>query len=137
MCAFDCISEDSSARICADALSTSSGTKIYSSLLGISDFPHIDVAKKTTVAYSAIGEEMGFGGQGGVIPPKIPAKDEDARFMEMFVPIAEALLAGGKIQVHPPSKRRGGLRGILDGLQTMREGKISGEKVVYRVADTL
>lgn len=95
------------------------------------------MAKKTTVAYSAIGEEMGFGGQRGVIPPKISATDEDARFMETFVPIAEALLAGRKIQVHPPSERRGGLRGVLDRLQTILEEKISGEKFVYRVADTL
>ena len=66
----------------------------------------------------------------------IPAKEEDTRFMETFIPIAEALLADGKIQVHPPSVRGGGLRGVLDGFQTMRDGKISGEKLVYRVADT-
>lgn len=136
MYAFDCISEGSSVKICADALSTSSGTKTYSSLLKISDFPRPGVVKKMTLAYSAMGEEMSFGGQGGAPPPKIPAKDEDPRFMEMFVPIAEALLASGKVQVHPPSVREGGLRGVLDGLQAMREGKVSGEKLVYRVADT-
>ena len=95
------------------------------------------MATKTTVAYSAVGEDMSFGGQGGVMPPTIPAKDEVARFMRLFVPVAEALLAAGKIQVHPPSVRGGGLRGVLNGLQAMRQGKVSGEKLVYRVADTL
>ena len=138
MYAFDCISEGSSVKTCADALSsTSSGSKRYSALLGISDFPRTDVEKTTIIAYSAIGEEMSFGGQGTVIPPKIPAKHEDAMFMEMFIPIAEGLLADGKIKVHPPSVREGGLCGVLDGWQAMRKGQVSGEKLVYRVADTL
>ncbi len=147
MYAFDCISESSSAKICADALSTSSssssssstGTKRYSSLLAVADFPRADndVAKKTTIAYPALGEEMGFAGHGSVIPPRIPAKEEDARFMEMFFGIAEALLAEGKVKAHPPSVRGGGLRGVLEGWRDMREGRVSGEKLVYRVADTL
>ena len=137
MHALDCISEGSSVKICADALSTSSGSKRYSALLGISDFPRTDVEKRTTVAYSAMGEEMSFGGQGTVIAPKIPAKPEDATFMEMFIPIAEGLLADGKIKAHPPSVRGGGLCGVLDGWLAMRKGKVSGEKLVYRVADTL
>ncbi len=56
--------------------------------------------------------------------------------MEMWVPIAEGLLREGKIRVHPPSVRPGGLRGVLEGLKELREGKLSGEKIVYRVADT-
>ena len=136
MHAFDCISEGSSIKTCADALSTSDGIKRYSALLRVSDFPRKDVETRTTLGYSAIGEEMSFGGEGSVIPPKIPAKEEDARFMEMFIPIAEGLLAEGKIKVHPPSVRPGGLRGVLYGLQDLREGKVSGAKLVYRVAET-
>ncbi|KAL9103463.1 MAG: hypothetical protein Q9163_001491 [Psora crenata] len=137
MYALDCISQGSSVNICANALSTLGGPKNYSSLLGVSEFPRRDVEQMTTLAYSAIGEEMSFQRKAGVIPPKIPAKVEDARFMEVFIPIAEALLAHGKIKAHPPRVREAGLRGILDGLQDMREGKVSGEKLVYRVADTL
>ena len=138
MHAFDTISEAGSAQICADALSsTSSGTKRYSSLLGISAFPREDVEKKTTLAYSAIGEEIRFGGGGSIIPPKIPGRKEDLVFTEMWIAIAEGLLAEGKIQVHPVGLREGGLRGVLEGWQDMREGKVRGEKLVYRVADTL
>ena len=136
--AFDCISQGPSAKICADALSsTSSATKRYSSLLGITNFPRKDVESTATIAYSAVGEEMSFAGHGSVIPAQIPAKAEDARFMEVFVKIAEGLLADGKIKVHPTSVRGGGLSGVLDGWQAMREGRVSGEKLVYRVADTL
>lgn len=71
------------------------------------------------------------------MPPKTWARDEDAWFMEMFIQIMEGLLVDGKIKVNPPSVCRGGVRGIFDGLQAMREGKMSGEKLVYRVADKL
>jgi len=38
--------------------------------------------------------------------------------------------------VHPPSVRPDGLRGVLDGMREMREGKVSGVKLVYKVAET-
>ena len=127
--ALDCIAEASSPRICADALSTDGArTKRYSSLLGLADFPRDDVEKKTTNAYSAIGEEMSFTGQG-----TIPANAEDLQFMTLFIGIAQKLLAEGKIKPHPMSLRQGGLCGVLDGLKELREGKVSGEKLVYRV----
>lgn len=139
--AFDCISTDSSVRICADALSTSSSSsgakKHYCSLLGVPNFPRKDAEKKTTLAYSAMGEDISFHGQGSIIPPKIPAREEDARFMKSFIETVDGLLGEGKVRVHPPSVRERGLQGVLDGLQTMREGRVSGEKLIYRVADTV
>ncbi|KAG6988548.1 cytochrome P450 [Physcia stellaris] len=137
--AFDCVSEGSSLQICADALSssTSSSSKPrYSALLGIKDFPREDVDVKATIGYTAVGEEVGFVGSGAGKMPNIPAKEEDARFANMFVGVAEGLLREGKIKGHPASVRQGGLGGVLEGLQEMREGKVSGEKLVYRVADT-
>jgi len=135
--ALDCVSESSSAKICADALSTSpEATKRYSSLLGISNFPRDDVETKTTIAYSAAGEELRFSGAAGAKIPDIPAKVEDLRFMAMFVGIVDGLLAEGKVKVHPVSVQGGGLKGVFEGLKAMREGKVSGEKLVYRVADT-
>ena len=131
MHALDCVAEASSPQICADALSTDGAhTKQYSSL-DLKDFPRDDVEKKATLGYSAIGEEMSFPGQG-----TIPAKEEDLQFMIMFTGIAQELLAEGKIKPHPAGLRQGGLKGVLDGLQEMREGKVSGEKLVYRVDET-
>lgn len=50
--------------------------------------------------------------------------------------IAEKLLEEGKVRGHPVSVREGGLRGVIEGLEDLREGRVSGEKLVYRVADT-
>lgn len=69
--------------------------------------------------------------------PDSTASEDDARFMEGFVTMVDGLLAEGKIRAHPVSMREGGLGGVLDGLREMREGKVSGEKLVYRIADTI
>lgn len=57
-------------------------------------------------------------------------------FGKRWMAEAEKLWAGGKWKNHPISVREGGLLGALEGLQCMREGKYSGEKLVYRVDDT-
>lgn len=46
------------------------------------------------------------------------------------------MIASSQIAVHPPRVGRGGLQGVLDGLEQLKEGKISGVKLVYRVDET-
>jgi hypothetical protein len=41
-----------------------------------------------------------------------------------------------KIRVHPPKVGKDGLKGVFVGLQQLREGKVSGEKLVYKVEET-
>ena len=142
--AFDTVSEGTSLQICADALSSSPTAegiqKRYHSLLGISKFPREDVAKKTTIAYSVLGEPLQFPGPGGTSQPRIPANVEDYTFMrDTFVPLTEKLIAERKVRISMDkvvAVKAGGLEGVLDGLRDMKEGKVSGQKWVYRVADT-
>ena len=82
------------------------------------------------MAYTAAGEYFTFG------PKEVPAKEEDFEFAKMFWGLTEKLLAEGKFKVHPPSVRKGGLKGVLEGLQEMREEKVSGQKLVYKVSET-
>lgn len=128
---FDCISEETSMQICADALSSEPGGQ-YSALLDYGKFPREDVSARRTLAYSITGEDY----QTGPKARRVEGNKEDFDFAKKFGELASALLAEGKIEVHPPTVKPGGLAGVLDGLQLMREGKVSGEKLVYRVADT-
>ena len=66
----------------------------------------------------------------------LPITKLHARFAKMFWGLSEKLLKDGKVKVHPLSVRPGGLKGVLDGLQEMREGKVSGTKLVYKVSET-
>ncbi|PYI14031.1 zinc-binding oxidoreductase [Aspergillus violaceofuscus CBS 115571] len=125
--AFDTVSVESSARFCDLALSSQGGD--YSSLLPIA-IERENVRDRATMAYTAFGERFIFG------PKEIPARPVDREFAEAFTPIFEELLASGKVKPHPVHIGDGGLDGILDGLQLLREGKISGEKLVYSITDS-
>lgn len=40
------------------------------------------------------------------------------------------------MKTHTERVRKYGLKGALEGLQEMQTGKVRGEKLVYRLADT-
>lgn len=65
-----------------------------------------------------------------------PAVPEDFEFAKKIFSIAEKLLAEGKLKTHPEKVGSNGLEGVLQGFQDMKADKVSGQKLVYRVADT-
>jgi hypothetical protein len=83
------------------------------------------------LGYSMSGEAYIFEGE------HMEAQPEDFVSGSRFYRIAESLWAQGKWTPHPQRVEEGGLLGINDGLQQMRELKVSGEKLVYRVDDTV
>lgn len=85
--AWDTISTESSARICADALSTSSALGLrYGNLLPV-QCPRKDVRTTTTVMYTVFGRDFRWGGN------FVPASKEDYEFGRMFYGLAEKLMA--------------------------------------------
>jgi len=124
--AFDCISTEDSVRISSEALSMSGGTIVTLAPGLTSHKPNVTV--KSILAYTAIGEEVGWENSSR---GTIPAKSEDYEFAKNFWTLTERLLAHGRLKPHPISKREGGLDGILDGLNDLRDGKNSGVKLVY------
>jgi hypothetical protein len=82
-----------------------------------------------TLGYTALGEAFTKRGR------ETPAKPEDYAFTVKFAAVTEKMLAEGRLKPHRFEVRPGGLDGVLDGLKDMKEGKISGKKVVYKVID--
>lgn len=127
--ALDCISEGKSPQITVEAMSGEGG--LYTNLLNlgqdkIAEFNNA-VEARSTLAYTILGEAFAFG------PAQFPAKPEDEKFAKMFWAMARDLLEQGKIKVHKPSvnKYGQGLDGVLLGMDAMKNGKVSGEKLVY------
>ena len=118
---FDCIAEGNSFDITATAISSSGGH--MSALLPVKDYPRNDVKTKFTVAYTALGEKY---------DDTCNARQADYEFGAKFWRQAEDWLNSGKIKPHP-AKVRDGLAGVLQGLQDLRDGKVSGMKLVYKV----
>lgn len=124
---FDTVSIDTSATISADALGPNGG--VYCNLLDV-DFAQPNVKSIFFLAYAISGESYIFEGE------KHHEQPDLLTFGIKFVEIAEKLLADGKIRPHPQRVGTGGLLGAIAGMQEMREGKVSGEKLVYRVDET-
>lgn len=126
--ALDNISNEASAAFCDNALSTSGGD--YTALLEKPGIARANVKSTSTLAYTAIGEDFEKRGV------KFEAKPEDKEYASMFWDITAQLLAESKLKAHPPKVGSGGLRGVLEGLNLMRTGQVSGEKLVYNVDET-
>ncbi|SZF00293.1 unnamed protein product [Blumeria hordei] len=127
--ALDCISAGKSSTITVGAMSRVR-PGYYSSLLPVSEDAlktiNDTVKVKSTLAYTALGEYFMIG------PKRFEAIPEDLEFVRRFWELAAALLESKQIQIHKPSinKYGDGFKGILNGLQAMREGKVSAEKLV-------
>jgi NADPH:quinone reductase-like Zn-dependent oxidoreductase len=127
---FDTISLPPSVAICAAAISTDPEIKAqYTALLPV-EFPREDVKSGFTMAYTCWGEAFQRGDW------HCPASPEDYEFAAMFLKLVSGLIAEGKVTPHPATVGKNGLNGILDALQLMREDKVRGTKLVFRVADT-
>lgn len=65
---------------------------------------------------------------------KFAAKPQDLAFSTKFSELSQKLIEENRIKAHRHEVREGGLDGILTGLDDMRNGRISGFKVVYRIS---
>lgn len=124
--ALDCISNAETAQICSNSISPAGGMVSY--LLGI-QHERKDVKVGHTFGYTVTGEYF------TIRDREWPANAEDLEFGKRFWELAERLAGEGKIRAHPVEVGEKGLEGIFEGLKTMRERRVSGRKLVYRVEE--
>ena len=62
-------------------------------------------------------------------------KPEARDFAVKFFPYIHKLFTAGELKSHPISVESGGFEGLLDGVSSIRKGKVSGQKLVYRTAE--
>ncbi|KAG8163099.1 hypothetical protein KVR01_007577 [Diaporthe batatas] len=124
---YDTVSTPDSAAICAAAFGPHGGT--YCNLLGI-ECPRSDIESVYFLGYDMSGEAYIFERE------SYPARPDALEFGRKWYSLAEELWAGGKWQNHRQKVGDNGLLGVIDGMEKMRQGLVSGEKLVYRVDDT-
>ena len=64
------------------------------------------------------------------------AHTKDVEFAERYFVLFGRLLAEGLLKTNRPRVLKGGLLGTAEGLQLLKEGEVSAEKLVVRVAET-
>ncbi|KZV63567.1 dehydrogenase [Peniophora sp. CONT] len=122
--AIDTISEQGSVKIIAPALSPEGGK-----IATILPYNEEDIASlglnmthQLSSAYD-LNEDR----------PDAPSRLADAA---KYCKLATQLLAEGKIKPTPIRVWEKGLQGINNAMQYMIDGKVSGEKIIFRIADT-
>jgi NADPH:quinone reductase-like Zn-dependent oxidoreductase len=132
--AWDCIGEHGSPQAIRDALASSApeGQIIRHGTIAMKpgEKQHRDDATFTwSVAYTAGGKPVELG------QFVLPAQPEHYAFAAKWLALVEKLYSESKIKMHRAEVREGGLEGVLSGLKDMKNGSVSGVKLVYRVAD--
>jgi NADPH:quinone reductase-like Zn-dependent oxidoreductase len=117
----DCFSEQSSYDFCSKTLSEGA-TYLC---IGPVQPDRLDIDFKMCMGVLYFNEPFKFHEQ---IIPSPPELFESA---VKFAKVAEQLLDEGKIRLHPKEVKKDGLKGVLEGLQEMREKKVHGKKLVY------
>lgn len=66
----------------------------------------------------------------------VPEKPQDFDFAKKFWDLATNLLESKQFVVHPIEAGSNSLAGVLDGLNKLKDGKVSAAKLVYRIDGT-
>ncbi|KAK6854206.1 hypothetical protein PG995_009299 [Apiospora arundinis] len=129
--ALDCITEESTMKICYQAIGRLGGK-----YCGLEPYP-VDYASNrravepdwilaTWMRGLPISWPEPFGNAG---------KPECREFAANFFPLIHPLFTSGQIKPHPTRTEPHGFEGLIDGVGMVRRGLIKGQKLVYRTAD--
>ncbi|KAL6833689.1 GroES-like protein [Trichoderma sp. SZMC 28015] len=129
--AWDCISLEPSAKICAAAISDKGGK--LGLLLPVD--PDVinrinpKIESSSTLAYSITGQPLNRYGK------EFPGSQEDNEFAKEWRDLSEQLFREGKAKPAKIDVNRGGsgLEGVLVGLDELRNDKVSGVKLIYTI----
>ena len=105
-----------------------SPNNIYINLMDI-PFPRPDVKNVFFLGYTVSGEMFEIEGQ------VWEADLVDFELTKRMMVLGERLVGDGVIRAHPARVEKGGLEGILNGMQMLKEHKVSGAKLVYRIGE--
>ena len=128
---FDCVGEGSAPSFCYDVMGRKGGTYVTVGMPQPSSRTDIEI--KRVAGISCYGEDCELKAPDLDLDVKLPARPEDYALCADFYTTTQELLAVGRLKTHPADVRKGGLDGVLEGLREMKEGKISGKKLVYRI----
>lgn len=124
--AVDCISEGMTPNQVSMSLSKEGGT--VATLL-----PYESRKKGVhtifVLAYSFFGKDIHF-------PFDFPANPEHRKNAAVYCKLIEGVVAKSGLKPNPTRMFPHGLASIPDGFEYMRAGKVSAEKITYRIADT-
>jgi len=126
--AFDCIAEGGTQEAIAKAMDPVKGGHIVGLLPH--KLEHPKVKYESTIVYTVFERALKYGAFDNCGSEPTPA---DRAVWEKYLSMLPELLSSGKIK---PNRIRemGGLKDIMTGFKEQQEGRVSAEKLVYKIA---
>ncbi|KAL9095163.1 MAG: hypothetical protein Q9165_002419 [Trypethelium subeluteriae] len=126
--ALDCITEASTMEVCYGSIGRAGGR-----YCGLEPFPERQHTRKIIkpdwiLGLTIYGKRIALDGVYG--RDECP---EDFKFGKEWFATCQRLVDQSKIRHHPVRKGEAGFEGILAGIDTLRKGFVSGQKLVYQI----
>lgn len=126
---WDTIGDDQTSKICSEALSSSSELSLYYSTLSMNQLPRTEIKNDVTLAYTVFNQAFHMCGLF-----QVPAMPQNHEFAKKWGAVAAKLFEEKKVRPHPVEVREG-LENIGEGLNDLKEGRVSAKKLVYGIHD--
>lgn len=126
--AFDCITDLGSMRICYAAIGRNGGKYMGLDPVPLRAHTRRDIKPDYILVYTMFGKKVT-----APRPFGRPARPKDRAFGESWYRRTQQLVDNGRILPHPRDQGSGRLSGVIQGLDRMRKGDVSGVKLVYEL----
>ena len=127
--AFDCITETGSMKICYSAIGSKGGQYVALDPFPIRGHTRRSIQPNWIIAFTVFNKPINW-----QRPFRRDPRPRDREFAESWFQLAQTLLDEGEIEAHGHEKVAGGLAGVIDGMDRVRKGLVSGTKLVYEVS---
>lgn len=124
--AMDCITDSRSMELCYAALGSAGGQYLALDPFPLRKHTRRSVRPDWICMFTQFDQAIDW-----ERPYNLDPRPEDRRFAERWYEVVQSLLEANQIESHPYKERRGGLDGVVEGIDAIRKGEINGHKLVY------
>ncbi|ORY13584.1 putative alcohol dehydrogenase [Clohesyomyces aquaticus] len=128
--ALDCITEESTMKICYQAIGRCGGKYV-----GLEPYPLESATRRTVSPDWVLATHLRGLPISWPEPFGTPGKPECADFKRAIWPYMNPIFEKGELKSHPIRVEPDGFEGLLDGVQLLRKGAVRGEKLIYRTGE--
>lgn len=129
--AFDCISEKGTTVKCSEAMSSTKGGHVVTLLPTKKEEIKNDKVKvESTIVYTVFGRKLNYGAFDNCGEPRPEDKAQWVKYLGML----PELLTKKDIKPNRVKYMEGGLDGIMQGFEDQIAGKVSAEKLAYKIS---
>jgi NADPH:quinone reductase-like Zn-dependent oxidoreductase len=126
--AFDCITSEASTKLCYNAIGRVGGKYV-----ALNPYSETATSRKVITPDWILATVITGEGSAWPEPFKRDPDPEIRKIAQATFTSVQALLESGKLRTHPIELSNGGFPAILQGVDIIRKGEISGKKLVYRL----